>query len=213
MRFLVLVCLFNFIWFNPAQAQLPMGSVLIFSNGDVEKLIAYQGANSLWENGKKIRYLRSSNPAIPNLARTVFADPEGGYYLKLTKGNPDSLLTGRQGLSSSFTYQRHYDDGRISQRNWQCTFDGTVSAQVIKQTTTVQRFTCIRYTLSRKTGEQIIRERRITDYDPELGVVINADVRRGKKGQKNRSRYLVQILPPEQATASKIQRTLYRMFN
>ncbi len=55
---------------GPAIAGLPGGSIAIYSDGTVEKLIAIEGEAMRWEDDRKRQYLRSPNPVLPVLERT-----------------------------------------------------------------------------------------------------------------------------------------------
>ena len=62
--FLILLLCVERTW-----AAVPIGSVVLYSDGDVEKLIAVENGELHWEDDRKRRYVRSSNPAVPLLSR------------------------------------------------------------------------------------------------------------------------------------------------
>ena len=72
-------------------AAVPVGTVALYSDGKVEKLVSAGEEGLRWEDDRKRQYLRSRNPAVPVLERRDFLSGRG-YRQIVSSGNPDALL-------------------------------------------------------------------------------------------------------------------------
>lgn len=184
-----------------AQARPLVGSVALYSNGDVEKLIAYHGDRAVWEDVRKRRYTLSTNPLIPVLQRQDLLHPENDYRVLVQEGRPKALLGAAAGKSMQFTLQRTYNNDRSISRYWQCTSLGKASMSLDRKALRIDRYSCVR-AKDRDGNSPVIREQRILGYAPALGLV--ADLERTTTSGKEK-RTLVHLLGPKRADADTIK--------
>ena len=181
-------------------AAVPVGSVAVYSDGDVEKLIESTAQRKVWEDDRKRRYVRSVNPILPVLERKDFLSGRG-YRQTVVKGQPDSLDSLNPGRHVEFSIQRVTHDGHTSVREWDCQYLGKRQESVLSKGRMVQRYSCERFTIHRKLHNRVFRERREISYSEELGLVVDLNRTTTKK---KTSRKLVALLPPKSASYKKV---------
>lgn len=179
-----------------AHAEPPrIGSVAVYSDGSVERLIARDGRQSTWQDERLRRVTRDQNPLLPALLREQHL---GGadFRQQLRSGKPDSLLTARPGDSVEFSVWRWDGLGNreVAPRDFDCVFQGEQRRQVLGRDDTLQRFACERFTTHHKLWTRKIRERYVIDYSPRLQLAVQ--VQRDRKGKRSQ-RSLVALLGPK----------------
>lgn len=186
-----------------AQAQLAVGTVAIYSDGDVEKLIAYENSHPVWEDVRKRRYTLANNPVIPLLKYENLLSPSSGYRVSITYGNPDKLTGAQIGQQTPFKLRRQYQDGSGSNRQWVCEVESPAQFQLDNRTYPVNRYKCQRFTPHKKMSYPVLRETRLISHSPELGLnmQLNSETRDGSNSRK-----LEYLLPPADASAQNIAR-------
>lgn len=180
------------------------GSVVIYSDGSAEKLLAKNAAQSHWEDDRKRRITRSTNPILPVLERTEFLGNRG-YSQSVTDGGPDAMPVPVEGNSMAFTVTRISHAGKRSMRNWECTHLGTEDSKVLGKTRRLEHYSCQRFVLKGKYWSRQIIEKKEFSYSPDLGLVV--DLKRHRKTTVS-SRKLVKILPPAQANYKQVRKAL-----
>lgn len=187
-----------------AQAALPVGSVVVYSDGRVEKLLAIEGDRQRWEDDRKRQFVRSRNPIIPVLEKRVFLSGRG-YTQRLADGNPETISRLPADTPVEFSLVRTRDDGSTTQRHWECTFRGTIKKKVLGKTRTLERYSCTRFKVNRKLHNRMFREKRDIRYSRELGLVV--DLRRETSKKRSRSK-ITAILSPKKASYKRISRAV-----
>jgi hypothetical protein len=205
LKYLVFVCLM--VASLTTQAQLPIGTVALYSDGDVEKLVAYEGGFPVWEDTRKRRYTLSGNPLIPLLKRQDLIHPENSYGVSLYAGDPERLLNSEAGQRAKFVLRRTYADGHSRTRDWHCESLGSSRASVVGKTQLVDRYHCKLIKL-RKGVFQQVREERTLSYAPQLGLFTRLE---RKTRSSNRIRKLKHLLLPDEADARTIARLYKRL--
>lgn len=188
-----------------AIADVPVGSVAVYSDGGVEKLLSRTDGKSLWEDDRKRRYLRTDNPILPVRERSNFLDGHG-YVQTVIEGQPENYRKLAVGQRLEFTLRRNYRDGKTATRMWDCEYRGARQGKVLDKPRTLQRYVCERFIIHRKLHNRSFRERRVIAFSEELGMVV--DLQRTTR-KRTSSRKLVALLPPSKATY-KTLRTLVR---
>lgn len=176
------------------------GTVVIYSNGLVEKLISRSDDKSVWETDRKRVYERAHTGFFENRreerypagSRTTVWQVDEVEFERLAKMGPGSTL--------EFSMFRTRNGINKSRRVWTCNYGADVTEQVAGIELAAQHFTCTRYSKYRAVDRE--REQREFKYAPELGVVIWE--RHERMNAKPRERELVAILSPERATLETI---------
>ena len=190
-----------------AMAGVPVGSVALYSDGDVEKLVSNKGGKRLWEDDRKRRYLHADNPIQPILERRDLLSG-GGYVQAVAKGHPERYNELGVGQHLEFTLQRTYQNGKVATREWDCEYQGATSESVLGQARQVKHFNCERFVIHRKLHNRSFRERRLIAYSEELGMVV--DVQRTTR-KKTSSHKLMALLPPKQATYTTLRKMVRKL--
>ncbi len=188
-RNLLVLCLVG----GAASAAVPVGSVAMYSDGRVEKLISHSDGKLLWEDDRKRRFLRSENPIIPTLERKDFLSRKG-YSQWVSDGDPDSIDRLTSGTRIGFKTVRVRHNGKRSTRNWDCKYLGSKKKKVLGMMRKLDMFDCERFVVHSRTWQKQFRESRQFSYSSELGLIV--DMKR-KTRKKSNEWKLVAILPPE----------------
>jgi hypothetical protein len=180
------------------------GSVVIYSDGSAEKLLAKNAAQSHWEDDRKRRITRSTNPILPVLERTEFLGNRG-YSKSVSDGDADAMPVPMEGNSVAFAVTRISHAGKRSMRNWECTHLGTEDSKVLGKTRRLEHYSCQRFVLKGKYWSRQILEKREFSYSPDLGLVV--DLKRHMNNTVS-SRKVVKILPPTKANYKQVRKAL-----
>jgi hypothetical protein len=194
---------------SSAQAGQPIGTVAIYSDGQVEKLIEVGKEWTLWEDQRKRRYKKSYLPFLPPLAYQKFPDRTQGYTHGLMFGAPKTLQPYGSNRSVKFDLLRtNTASASTSKRYWSCAYTGRGGFSLGKKKFKTQNYSCFRVIYKK----EIYPERReVVDlkYSPTLNLVVDrswSDTR----GDSERVK-LSRLLSPEKATAKRISRTVYKL--
>jgi len=202
-----LLFVLSFLVAGDCLAAVPVGSVAIYSDGRVEKLLAIEEGNLRWEDDRKRQFVRSPNPVVPALTRIDFLSKRG-YQQRVSSGDPDALLEASAGTPVEFSVTRVQHDGVRSVRHWECVLEGTTQDRIAGKVRELDQYVCERFTIHRKFWHREFREKREFSYSPDLGLVV--DLRRQTRTKSYR-RKLVKLLPPDKASYKRITRTLKKL--
>ncbi|GGC04632.1 hypothetical protein GCM10011352_33540 [Marinobacterium zhoushanense] len=181
--------------------ELPLGSVAIYSNGQVKKLVQNGPDWTLWESARKRLYKESYLPYLPTLEYRRFPAERGGYTRRVVSGDAAQLVPFGDQQSVTFTIDRMKSDGSSDQRRWRCNYEGTGQESLMETNWAVQLFSCSRFGSS-SGGAVKLKEQREISYAPELGIVVKEILSRPRKGTKvTRLQYL---LSPQEASYQRI---------
>jgi hypothetical protein len=176
-----------------ASAAVPVGSVVMYSDGRVEKLISHGNGGWLWEDDRKRQLVRSENPIVPLLRRTDFLSRKG-YSQSVGEGDPDSIKQLPSGTRVGFTVVRTRHTGERSTRNWDCKHLGKRQEKVLGVMRELDSFACERFVIQRKTWQKQFRESRQFSYSRDLGLIVEMQRKTRKKSNNWK---LVSIVPPD----------------
>jgi hypothetical protein len=191
-----------------AMAGLKPGSVVIYTDGDVEKLLVQNQESAIWEDQRNRRYKRSYLPYFPVLEYRRFKEDPSGYDQFVTDMSAVELKPFGSRESVQFTLTRRDLNKGASSRLWRCSFVGSGSYRLSKQDLVTQDYSCTRFSVNKYYVESF-REKLVVSYSPRLNLVVKQvkTNRRGKETQVAVKR----ILTPERATAKRIARTVYKL--
>jgi hypothetical protein len=190
-----------------AWAALPVGSVVLYSDGRVEKLLSREDGQLLWEDDHKRRYLRSNNPIMPILERRDFLSGRG-YVQTLRSGEPDSIGVRPSGERIEFSLVRQLVGGTPSIRTWECTRQAAQRKKVLGEVREVDPYYCERFVYHRKTWQRQFRESREFSYSHDLGLIVEMH----RKTRKMESKWrLVSVIAPEKATYKRLSRKVRKL--
>ncbi|MBQ0757370.1 MAG: hypothetical protein KBT66_07755 [Amphritea sp.] len=191
-----------------AMAGLKPGSVVIYTDGDVEKLLVQNQESAIWEDQRNRRYKRSYLPYFPVLEYRRFKEDPSGYDQFVTDMSAVELKPFSSSESVQFTLTRRDLNKGASSRLWRCSFVGSGSYRLSKQDLVTQDYSCTRFSVNKYYVESF-REKLDVSYSPRLNLVVKQvkTNRRGKETQVAVKR----ILTPERATAKRIARTVYKL--
>jgi hypothetical protein len=188
-------------------AAMPVGSVAIYSDGSVEKLLADEGDRLHWEDHRKRRLVRSKNPIVPLLQRTDFLSKRG-YRQTISSGDPGSIKTLAPGEPLEFTVLRTRYNGETSRRMWECQRLARTKEKVIGVSRVLDKYVCERFVLHRKLWNRQFREKREFSYSRDLGLVV--ELKRQTRTRTSNKR-LVAILAPDKAEYRQIKQVLKKV--
>jgi len=197
--------------FVPAisMAEIKPGSVVIYSDGDVEKLLVTNKEWSLWEDQRKRQYKRSYLPYFPVLEYRRFGEQPSGYDQFVPDLGKVELRPFSDRESVRFDLTRKDLQSGIKKRSWRCSYAGRGNFSLSKmQQLSTYEYSCLRVVVNKRYIEKI-RERLQLSYSPELRLVMK-QIKIDRYG-KERQIEVERILPPERATAKRISRTVYRI--
>lgn len=203
MRVSHLIIFFS-LFSSAAFAAVPVGTVALYSDGTVEKLLAREGETLRWENDRKRQFVRSTNPAVPVLERQDFLSG-GGYRQVLSGGDPDALRGSAAGTSVEFSVIRIRNSGERSKRNWECSFVGQARQDVLGTERQLDRYSCERFVIHRKLHNRSFRERRDFTYSPDLALLVDLE---RKTRKRSSSRRLIALFPPGKADYKTLSRAV-----
>ena len=188
-------------------AALPVGSVVMYSDGRVEKLISREDGKLLWEDDRKRSFLRSQNPIVPVLERRSFLSGKG-YVQTLRTGQPDSIAVRPSGERVEFSVVRDRLGGTPSIRTWECIRHAAQHRKVLGKLRELEAYSCERFVYHRKTWQRQFRESRDFLYSRELGLVVKME----RKTRKKQSTWrLVSVVAPEKATYQRLSRKVRKL--
>jgi hypothetical protein len=189
-----------------ASGAVPVGTIALYSDGKVEKLIAKEERGLRWEDDRKRQFLRSRNPAIPVLeSRHLISG--NFYFQEVHSGNPDSIRGLPPGTSVEFTMIRHRNGG-VRMRHWECAYLGSARGEVLGQMRSLDRYRCERFAIHKKLHNRSFREQREFSYSPELGVTVDLE---RKTRKRTRTRRLVALFPPGEADYKTLSRAVRKI--
>lgn len=191
------------------QASTQIGSVAIYSDGTVKKLLQNNEDWALWEDQRKRQYKEAKYPHWPVLQYQKFPDIGDGYLQELVFGIPHRIKP--IGDEASVTYELvKTSKGTTSKKYWRCSYDGQGSFKLGSKKYKTHNYDCARFTLKKDIYPHRKEQQRIK-YSPTLELVVDRK-RVDSKGKTKRIK-LVQLLPPEKVTAKRIARTVYKLRN
>ena len=199
----VLLCgLHGGVW-----AALPVGSVVMYSDGRVEKLLSREDGKLLWEDDRKRRYLRSENPIMPVLERRDFLSAKG-YVQTLRSGDPDSIAVRPSGDRVEFSVVRERVGGTPSIRTWECTRHAAQREKVLGEMRELDAYHCERFVYHRKTWQRQFKESREFSYSRDLGLIVEMHRKTPEKESKWR---LSSVVTPDKATYKGLSRKVRKL--
>lgn len=185
-----------------SMAGIEVGSIAVYSDGDVEKLVEIAPGKTVWEDDRKRRYVRSDNPMLPVLEREDFLSGRG-YRQTLIKGEPASYRSLEPGQHVLFDMRRTRHDGRTSTREWDCEYLGDTRKKVLKLHRTLHNFSCERFKTHHKLYYRVFKERRRFSYSEELGLIVRM---KRETPRKKSSRKLEALFAPDEVTYRKLSK-------
>ena len=191
-----------------AMAGLKPGSVVIYTDGDVEKLVEQNEEWSLWEDQRKRRYKRSYLPYFPVLEYRRFKESPSGYDQFVSDMRAVELKPFSSRESVQFTLIRRDLNKGARSSHWRCSYAGQSSYRLSKQDLVTEDYSCTRFLVD-KRHIQKVREKLVVSYSPSLNLVVK-QIKTNRQGKETRVA-VKRILTPERATAKRIARTVYKL--
>lgn len=192
---------------STVYAGIELGSVVIYDNGQVEKLLESNSQWSVWQDARKRVYKRSNLPFLPVLEYRRFRAEESGYNHTLITGSPEQLMPYGELEMARFSVLRNDVRKGKSKKYWRCNYVGVSEFKYRKQILPTQKYDCTRYSPGRYFEERF-RERIEIEYATDLGIPVRQTKTNRQGGHKKVK--MVRILSPEKATAKRISRIVYR---
>ena len=192
-----------------SQASTQIGSVAIYSDGSVEKLIEKTIDGSLWQDQRKRMYKRSKYPYLPELSYQKFPDPSQGFSHSIIFGHPERLKPygDRDVVDFELMKKTSSNSGK---KYWQCSYEGKGKFKLGKKRIETEDYSCVRWVFYKEIVPKTKETIRLK-YSPKLGLIVDRR-HRDSRGEKKRKK-LVQVFSPEKATAKRIARTVYTIRN
>lgn len=187
---------------NLPQPVYSIGTVFIYSNGAVEKLINKGNNEFIIEDMRKRLYKRDLNFTITNLEYTSLYS---GYQQTILSGTPDSIFPLTNSRDSSFVLLRKKGNGKKLQRSWACRPATEKKIKILGDSIPVFKVSCSRNAWKRYL---VTKEEIDYYYDPKTAWVVKTVKR--KKGKK-RTKKLVAVLSPEKVSAKAITRIVKKL--
>lgn len=184
------------------QPDFAQGSVFIYSDGHVEKLIQKGDSWYIVEDMRKRRYKKDLNFTLPPLE---YQSLSSSYQQQVNSGDPSVIFPLDQSRPSGFSLKKDRPGKRQSILSWSCTQATQVKLKVMGKKQDLYKTRCSRIKW-KKYYE--VKEIRDLYYDPKSAWVVKTITR--KKGKK-RVRKLVSVLPPEKATTKAITKQLKKL--
>jgi hypothetical protein len=206
MRLRILLAL-SLLWSGGAVAIVPVGSVVLYSDGTVEKLLSREGDRLRWEDDRKRQYVRSTNPILPAVEKRNFLQ-SSGYQQQVAAGVPGAIHTLPQGTPVEFTVVRTALNGNSSRRHWECVFLGEVQQLALGKQRRLENYSCERFKVHRKFHNRWFREKRDFAYSPDLGLVV--DLSRETRTKRSRKK-LVAVYPPDKVNYPVLSRAVGKL--
>jgi len=205
-----LVIAFFLVWSGYLSASVELGSVVIYSNGQVEKLLESNSQWSLWEDARKRVYRRSNLPVLPVLEYRRFSFPESGYTQTVRSGNPNAIKPYGESNEVDFSIARVDVLKGPSEKHWTCEYLGLSTFKYRKENLQTVEYRCQRFSRGGYSPDKLKEDLRFS-YSPKLGLIVNKDRVNAKGRHSNVS--LVRVLSPEKATAKRISRIVYKQLS
>ena len=190
------------------MAGLKPGSVVIYTDGDVEKLLVQNQEWAIWEDQRNRRYKRAYLPYFPVLEYRRFTEELSGYDQFVADMSAVELIpySARESVQFSLT-RRDLNKGSRS-RLWRCSYTGKGNYRLSKQDLVTQDYSCTRLSVNKYYVESF-REKLVVSYSPKLNLVVK-QVKTNRRGKETQIA-VKRILTPERATAKRIARTVYKL--
>ena len=190
------------LWISSAVAasSIEPGTVVVYSNGLVERLMSRDDDLSVWETDRKRVYERAHTGFFENRREERYPEGSRSTVWEVDEAGFSRLASMGPGSTLNFIATRIRDNFEVSNRVWTCSYEADLLEQVAGTEVNAQHFKCTRY--SRYRVPSRIREQRELKYAPDLGVVIWE--RHERMDAKAREREVVAILSPEKATLDAI---------
>ncbi|WP_290702153.1 hypothetical protein [Amphritea sp.] len=190
------------------MAKLEPGSVVIYTNGNVEKLVEQNSEWNLWENQRNRRYKRSYLPYFPVLEYRRFTEELSGYDQFVADMSAVELIPYSARESVQFSLTRRDLNKGSSSRLWRCSYTGKGNYRLSKQDLVTQDYSCTRFSVNKYYVESF-REKLVVSYSPRLNLVVK-QVKTNRRGKETQIA-VKRILTPERATSKRIARTVYKL--
>ncbi|MEJ1376493.1 MAG: hypothetical protein RPU32_00730 [Candidatus Sedimenticola sp. (ex Thyasira tokunagai)] len=188
-----------------SQPNYSVDTVFIYSNGQVEKLLEKNDSWYLLEDMRKRRYKRDINFTIPTLE---YRSLTSSYLQSVSNGDPDTLFPLDQSKHSSFTVIKKRANGDEFTRNWSCSSVENSTIKAMGKSTHTFKTTCSRNSWSKQF--LVLKEQVDFYYDPKKSWVVKTI---SHKSGKSRTKQLIAVLPPGQATPLNIMRIVRKLRN
>lgn len=193
-----------------ANAEYPVGSVAIYSDGRAEKLLQIGDGWTQWEDERKRRYTKSNLPFMPLLKYQKFPDRSVGYTQSIMSGDPQLLMPFGHLAAIQFDVSRHSSSSGRTTRSWRCKYAGVGSFTLDKKKLATEKYSCARSTYTKGAYENL-KETLELKFSTKLGMVVD---RRRTDAIGNYTRVkLIRLLRPDKVTAKRIARTVYKIRN
>ena len=202
-----LMLVFFFSLATTVSASLPVGSIALYSDGKVEKLLSVEGGRMLWEDDRKRQYLRSDNPVVPTIERRDFLG-KTRYTQEVSLGDPDQIRKVPHGTPVEFVVVRQRPSGARSTRRWECVYHGNKGKKVLGRNEQVEQYSCERFVVHRKFWHRLVKEEIALSFSRKLGLVV--DMKR-TRSEKTKRRKLVEIVPPEKAAYRRLSKKVRKL--
>lgn len=203
-----LIAMFFVGYAGTIAASNNVGTVAVYSDGKVEKLVQKGTGWEVWEDQRKRLYKRSIHPVVPVLSYQKYPDRTQGYTQTVKFGSPETLIPFGKGDAAQFEMNRHSSQSGNSIRHWRCTYRGEGRFKLKRKKYKTNKYNCARSVFWKEVIAKV-RETHDIEYAPELGLVVERKVI-GRSGKTKRVE-LEALLTPERATAKRISRIVYKL--
>lgn len=193
----------------PAQASSQIGSVAIYSDGSVEKLLERNSEWSLWQDQRNRLFKKANYPHFPTIHYQKFPDKREGYRQELVYGSPEQIKPIGEKQSLNYELLKTSKSSR-GKKYWKCSYTGKGRFKLGTKKYRTHNYECVR-SIFNKHMSLLKKEQLNLKYSPTLEMVVDRK-RVDSKGKKERVK-LIKILKPEKATAKRIARAVYKIRN
>lgn len=190
-----------------AQAEQKVGTVAIYTDGQVEKLVEIGDGWTLWEDQRKRLYKKSNLPFIPLLGYQKFPDRSQGYTQSVMYGAPEKLKPYGELDSVKFDLFKQSNNSS-TKRFWQCSYEGKGRFKLDKKKYKTYNYRCDRITYQKFVYPKL-RQFVELKYSPTLQLVV--DEKWWDKNEGEERIKLHSLISPEKATAKRISRVVYKL--
>ncbi|WP_415897946.1 hypothetical protein ACMXYX_06205 [Neptuniibacter sp. QD72_48] len=203
-----LIAMFFVGYAGAIAASNDIGTVAIYSDGKVEKLVEKGTGWEVWEDQRKRLYKRSIHPVVPVLSYQKYPDRTQGFTQAVKFGSPEELIPFGKDDVVEFELNRQSPKSGNSIRYWRCTYHGEGNFKLKKKKYKTNKYTCARSAFWKEVVAKV-REVHDIEYSPELGLIVS---RRTKDRNWDVKKVeLEALLTPERATAKRISRIVYKL--
>ena len=156
-----------------ALASVPVGTIALYSDGSVEKLLERNEQTELWEDSRYRRITRALNPLAPDLARQSISGATD-FTLVPRQGDPESVFKGSNGAREEFSFWRidKFGNRELKPRFYTCANEGQRNTLVLGRSEKVNQYSCERFTVHRKLLTKSTKETLKISYSPRLNLVV-----------------------------------------